>query len=78
MNHGSMKSHILWVVGVGTMLLLTALFSGFNIQSALPIAISLACPVGMVCMMFFMEHSMHHEAQYHDDEQPHDRASISM
>lgn len=85
MDHGpmkdSMKSHILWMAGGGGVLLLIFLASGFDFQAALPIALSLACPLGMVGMMIVMGRSMRHDnarddaqARDHDHERRHEIA----
>ncbi|MCH3975549.1 MULTISPECIES: DUF2933 domain-containing protein [Bifidobacterium] len=68
MNHGSMKSHILWMVGATILgLVILVGFLRFNFIAALPVAISLACPLGMLGMMFAMGKSMNHSNKKEED-----------
>jgi Protein of unknown function (DUF2933) len=52
-NHGE-KNHLLWMLGIGGVVLVVLLSTGRSFQQALPYALFLACPVMMVGMMFMM------------------------
>ena len=52
-NHGG-KNHLLWMLGIGGVVLVVLLGTGRSFQQALPYALFLACPLMMVGMMFIM------------------------
>jgi hypothetical protein len=52
-NHGG-KSHLLGMLGIGALVLVVLLGTGRSFQTALPLALFLACPLMMVGMMFMM------------------------
>ena len=52
-NHGG-KNHLLWMLGIGGVVLVVLLGTGRSFQQALPYAFFLACPLMMVGMMFMM------------------------
>lgn len=58
MNHGSMKSHIIWMLAAAGAVLVGLLLFRVNLAQALPLAVALACPLGMIGMMFMMGRGM--------------------
>ena len=52
-NHGG-KSHLLWMLGIGALVLVVLLGTGRSLREALPLALFLACPLMMFGMMFMM------------------------
>jgi len=56
MNHQghSMKGHLLHMLIAGAAVLGVLLLAGFDLGKAAPYAILLACPVGMIGMMWMM------------------------
>lgn len=71
MNHGSMKSHIIWMLVAAGAVLAALLLFRVNLAQALPLAVALACPLGMIAMMFMMGHGMAGHGG-HGDEESHD------
>lgn len=82
-NHGG-KNHLLWMLGIGGVVLVVLLGAGRSFQQALPYALFLACPLMMVGMMFMMRggndrqqghvttdhHDRSHAAGHHDHDAP--------
>jgi hypothetical protein len=52
-DHG-MKSHLLWMLGIGGLVLAVQLAIGRSFEQALPLAFFVACPLMMIGMMFMM------------------------
>jgi len=52
-GHG-MKGHLLWMLGIGGVVLVVLLGTGRPLGEALPLALFLACPLMMIGMMFMM------------------------
>ena len=65
-NHGG-KSHLLGMLGIGTVVLVVLLGTGRSLQQALPLALFLACPLMMVGMMFMMRGG---NGQQHSNDAP--------
>lgn len=59
-NHGA-KQHLLWMLGIGSVVLIVLLSTGRSFQQALPYALFLACPLMMVGMMFMMMRDNGHQ-----------------
>ena len=59
-NHGG-KSHLLWMLGIGGVVLVVLLGTGRSFGQALPYALFLACPLMMVGMMFMMMRGNGHQ-----------------
>jgi len=52
-HHGG-KSHLLWMLGIGGLVLVVQLGLGRSFGQALPLAFLVACPLMMIGMMFMM------------------------
>jgi Protein of unknown function (DUF2933) len=63
-NRGG-KGHLLWMLGIGALVLVVLLGTGRSFQQALPFAVFLACPLMMVGMMFMMRGGNGHQ---HDND----------
>jgi len=59
-NHGG-KNHLLWMLGIGGVVLVVLLGTGRSFQQALPYALFLACPLMMAAMMFMMMRGNGHQ-----------------
>jgi len=59
-NHGG-KNHLLWMLGIGGVVLVVLLGAGRSFQQALPYAFLLACPLMMAGMMFVMMRGNGHQ-----------------
>ncbi|MBC7559709.1 MAG: DUF2933 domain-containing protein [Dermatophilaceae bacterium] len=59
-NHGG-KSHPLWMLGIGGVVLVVLLGTGRSFGQALPYAFFLACPLMMAGMMFMMMRGNGHQ-----------------
>lgn len=85
-HHHSMVKHLAWMAGAAGIVLLLFVFSGFNLAAALPIAIALACPLGMIGMMLFMGHGMRgghtdhtdQDHQHHQNLQNHESVPLEV
>jgi hypothetical protein len=75
-NHGG-KNHLLWMLGIGAVVLVVLLGSGRSFQQALPYALFLACPLMMVGMMFMMRGSNDRQ-QGHDTIDHRDRSDTAV
>jgi Na+(H+)/acetate symporter ActP len=71
-NHGG-KNHLLWMLGIGGVVLVVLLGTGRSFQQALPYALFLACPLMMVGMMFMMRGG-NGQQQGHDTTDHRDRS----
>ena len=78
MNHQghSMKGHVLHMLIAGAAVLGVLLLAGFDLGRAAPYAILLACPVGMIGMMWMMTRGNGRHQQ--DDQQPSRHRASSM
>jgi Na+(H+)/acetate symporter ActP len=74
-NHGG-KSHLLWMLGIGGVVLVVLLGTGRSLQQALPYALFLACPLMMVGMMFMMMRGNGHQ-QGNDGTNQRDRSDAA-
>jgi choline-glycine betaine transporter len=63
-HHGG-RGHLLWMFGIGALVLVVLLGTGRSLLQALPVAVFLACPLMMVGMMFMMHGGNGHQ---HDDD----------
>ena len=75
-NHGG-KNHLLWMLGIGGVVLVVLLGTGRSFQQALPYAIFLACPLMMVGMMFMMRGG-NDQQQGHDTTDHRDRSDAAV
>jgi Protein of unknown function (DUF2933) len=59
-GHG-MKGHLLWMLGIGGVVLVVLLGAGRTLGESLPLALFLACPLMMIGMMFMMRGDNGHQ-----------------
>lgn len=71
MNHGSMRNHIIRMLVAAAAVLAALLLFRVDLTQALPLAVALACPLGMIAMMFAMGRGMAGHGN-HRDEDRHD------
>jgi hypothetical protein len=71
-NHGG-KNHLLGMLGIGALVLVVLLATGSSLQTALPYALLLACPLMMGGMMFMMMRGGNGQQQRNDAPNEHDR-----
>lgn len=77
MNHQghSMKAHLLHMLIAGAAVLGVLLLAGFDLGKAAPYAILLACPVGMIAMMWMMTRGQRRNHQNDELTSPHPNTS---